>query len=344
MSQSKRTDVEAERLEQLVAGFAGKRIVVLGDLVADEFIYGDISRISREAPVLVLEHRRTISALGGGGNSVANLHALGARPIPVGIVGRDEPGKRLIARLKDHRIPASGVLSVAGYPTPTKTRVLAGGIHTRRQQIVRIDHGAAPVEHPAPTRSRLRRALETALRRADGLLVADYGYGAASPRFVAPLRSRLDRLGLPLTVDSRTRVTEFGGVTACTPNQEEVEQALNLETLDTERSVVDAGRRLLRKTGDRAVLMTRGARGMSLFERGKRPVHVPAYGSDEVADVTGAGDTVIAAFTLALVAGATFGEASRLANYAAGLVVTKAGTATVDARELIGAIREDRKR
>ena len=184
----------------------------------------------------------------------------------------------------------------------------------------------------------LRRNLRRCLERAEGLLIADYGYGAAGPEMLKGLRAIRS---MPVLVDSRERVTEFKGATGCTPNQEELERSLALEPLGDNSAVEKAGQRLLRRTGGRAVLVTRGARGMSLFERGNKPRHVAAYGSDEVADVTGAGDTVIAVFTLSLLAGASFLDAARLSNYAAGLVVMKAGTATVVSAELIAAISED---
>lgn len=331
---------DCSRLRGLVRRFAGRRIAVLGDLVADQFVYGDISRVSREAPVLILDEARTEVVPGGGANSVANLRALGAHPVPVGVTGRDEAGRRLRAELRRRRIDTSGLISAPGYRTPSKSRILAGGVHTRRQQIVRIDRGASHGELAARTRSTLRRTLRGLLREADGLLVADYGYGAASPEVFGGLERELERRGLVVTVDSRARVTRFRNVTACTPNQEELEQALGVETL-SDAETLPAGRKLLRRCGNDAVLVTRGAKGMILFQRGRPPLTIDAYGSDEVADVTGAGDTVIAAFTLALVAGAAAPDAARLANYAAGLVVAKAGTATVTPRELTAAVRED---
>lgn len=336
------TLAEADRLASIVRGFEGRRIVVLGDFVADEFVYGDIERISREAPVPILAHRKTVVVPGGGGNAVANLRALGARPFPVGVVGKDEAGRSLLAAFRRQGIDRSGVLVQPGYATPTKSRILAGGVHTRRQQIVRIDRGGSLSDDlPAPFRTGLRRALRSALRAAEGLLVADYGYGVATPSRLARVAAELERRGIPCLVDSRTRVVEFSGATACTPNQEELERALDLLPLERDDELEVAGRRLLRRTRDRAVLVTRGARGMCLFERSRPPVHIPAFGSDEVADVTGAGDTVIAAFALALLAGATPLDAARLANYAAGLVVLKAGTATLDRRELTEAVYED---
>jgi len=327
-------------LLDVVRRFRGQRVVVLGDLVSDEFVYGDIARISREAPVLILEHRRTAVVPGGAGNAVANLRALGAQPIPVGVVGRDEPGRGLVAEFRRRGIDCAGVLRRPEITTPCKTRVLAGGVHTRRQQIVRIDRGGGE-KLPRQVTAALGRAMRLALKRADGVLIADYGYGAATPEGTAALLNRIRRRGIPVTVDSRSRVAQFEDATACTPNQEEVERALKLSPLADEAAVEVAGRKLLRRTGNQAVLMTRGAGGMSLFRRRARPDHIPAHGSDEVADVTGAGDTVIAVFTLALLAGADFADAARLSNYAAGLVVMKAGTATISPDELTQAISEE---
>jgi rfaE bifunctional protein kinase chain/domain len=327
-----------DRLVGLVRAFAGLRVAVLGDLVADEFVYGDIARISREAPVPILTHRKTVVVPGGGGNAVANLRALDARPLPVGVVGRDEPGRRLLEEFKRAGISRTGIRVEPSYGTPSKSRILAGGVHTRRQQIVRVDRGGGGGDLPRSTLTALRRALREILGRADGLLVADYGYGTATPELVAGTAAARS---LPVLVDSRTRVTEFRAATGCTPNQEELERALGLEPLADRKAVETAGRRLLRRTGNKAVLVTRGAKGMFLFERAQPPLHIPAYGSDEVADVTGAGDTVIAVFTLALLAGAGFADAARLSNYAAGLVVMKAGTATVTAEELTAALDED---
>ena len=336
-----RASQDRERLLGIVRRFAGHRVAVLGDLVADEFVYGDIARISREAPVPILQHNRTVVVPGGGGNAVANLRALGAQPLPVGLVGRDEAGRRMLAEFKRMGIVRSGVLLEADYCTPTKSRILAGGVHTRRQQLVRIDRGGGDGLLPSRVRIALRRKLREVMRRADGLLVADYGYGAATPALLGGIASRLSARSLPVLVDSRAAVGDYRKATGCTPNQEELERALSLGPLADRSAVESAARKLLRRTGHEAVLVTRGARGMCLLERRRAPVHIPAYGSDEVADVTGAGDTVIATFTLALLAGAKFLDAARLSNYAAGLVVMKAGTATLSAAELMDAIRED---
>jgi rfaE bifunctional protein kinase chain/domain len=258
----------------------------------------------------------------------------------VGVTGRDEPGKRLLDSFRDMGISTDGIRAENGYETPTKSRILAGGVHTRRQQLVRVDRGTAHGSLEKTATAALASRLKKILTRAEGLLVADYGYGAATPELVARATGRRKTGALPATVDSRSRITSYRKLSACTPNQEELENALGLDGIPDERSMEEAGRLLLRKTGHRAVLVTRGARGMCLFERRRPTVMIPAFGSDEVADVTGAGDTVIATFTLALVCGADHHAAALLANYAAGLVVMKAGTATVGVEELHEAVQE----
>ena len=325
-------------LAEIVARFAGRRIAVAGDLVCDEFVHGDIARISREAPVLILEHARTEVVPGGAGNAVANLRALGASPLPVGVVGPDAAGQALVATFRAAGVSVAGIRVEHGYETPTKSRVLAGGVHTRRQQIVRIDRGSRHGDLPRGALARVRTRLRGALRGAHGLLLADYGYGAAPPELLARIPRRL--LPEVVTVDSRERVAAFRGVTACTPNQEEVERALRLPAPPSARTIGAAARALLKRTGNEAVLITRGAAGMVLLEPGAAPVAIPAFGAGEVADVTGAGDTVIAVFTLARASGASPEEAATLANVAAGLVVMKYGTATLTPRELLRALAD----
>jgi rfaE bifunctional protein kinase chain/domain len=334
---SKTTAPPTDRLVALIAGFRDRSVAVLGDLVCDEFVHADISRVSREAPVLILEQTRVDLVPGGGGNAVANLQALGARPVPVGVVGPDETGAHLVALFRRMGVETSGIAAERGYGTPTKSRILAGGVHTRRQQIVRVDRGARHGEFSLAMTARLAARLARAIRGAEGLLVADYGYGAATPSIFRAARARL--VGKTVTVDSRGRVGAFRGVAGCTPNLEELENAIGLSGAPDDRGVTAAARELLRRTGNRAVLVTRGAQGMVLFRRGAPAFVVPPFGAGEVADVTGAGDTVIATYTLALLAGGSPEEAAVLANTAAGIVVMKYGTATVSPKELTAAIR-----
>ena len=337
---SRKATPSTARLIALVSKFRGQRVAVLGDLVGDEFVHGDIARISREAPVLILEQTRIDCVPGGAGNAVANLRALGARPVPVGIVGRDETGKRLLALFRRMGVVTSGIAAEPGYGTPTKSRILAGGVHTRRQQIVRVDRGARHGELPRAITARLAARLTRALRGVDGLLVADYGYGAAPPGLVRSVAKQL--AGKIVTVDSRGRVAAFRRVAGCTPNQEELEDAVGLSRAPDDRGVATAGRELLSKTGNGTVLVTRGAKGMILFRKNAPPFPIPPFGSGEVADVTGAGDTVIATYTLALLAGGSPEDAAVLANTAAGIVVMKYGTATVSPKELIAALRSSK--
>jgi rfaE bifunctional protein kinase chain/domain len=329
-----------ERLARLVGSLRGRRVLVLADLVADEFLYGRIERVSREAPVLILQYDRTDLRLGGGANAAHNLRTLGGRPVPLGVVGRDDAGRRLRGLLSERGVSARGVVADPAYVTPVKTRILAGGVHSTKQQVVRIDKATR-----LPERSASRRRVAAALRAfrgpVHGVLVSDYGFGLCDAGLASAAVAFARRRRIPVTVDSRFGMLGFRGMTAVTPNESEVEAALGVTIGHDARRLEAAGRTLLRRLGVAAALVTRGSDGMALFEPGKPTLHIPIYGSDQVADVTGAGDTVIAAFTLALAAGASPAEAAHLANYAGGIVVMKRGTATVSAAELARAIAQD---
>ena len=324
-----------DRLSQLVASFRGKRLVVFGDLIADEYVYGRVARVSREAPVLILEYDATEIVPGGAGNAANNVASLGATVTLVSLVGRDEAGRRLF-KVLPRGVERSGLARPGGYRTPVKTRILAGGIHSAKQQVVRIDRFTGEPVADAH-REAAERVARKAVKGADAVLVSDYGSGLVTPKFVHELAG-LVKTGTPVLIDSRYALTKYRGLTACTPNESEVEQVLGV-TIDDQAQVLErAGRALLTRTRMQAVLVTRGSRGMALFEAGKKTVHIPIFGSDQIADVTGAGDTVMATMTLALASGASFEEAARLANFAGGLVVMKRGTATVSAAELRRAV------
>ena len=330
------------RLEALVRRFRGRRVLVLADLVADEFVYGRVERISREAPVLILRHDMTDVRLGGGANAAHNIGTLGARPLPFGVLGSDVHGKRLRALFREKRIPTTGIVTSPGYATPAKARILAGRAHSTQQQIVRLDR-YAPLPARSPARRSLARALVSLRGPVDGVLVSDYGCGLLDASLVRAAVAFARRRRIPVAVDSRFALLRFRGMTAVTPNEPEVEEALGVTIGHDRRKLEAAGRTLLRRLACQAVLVTRGSDGMALFEPGKPPLHIPIHGSDEVADVTGAGDTVIATFTLALASGATPAEAALLANYAGGIVVMKHATATVSAEELVSAVRQDER-
>jgi D-glycero-beta-D-manno-heptose-7-phosphate kinase len=325
--------LDSAELLAVVDALKARTVAVVGDIVADEFVYGRVARVSREAPVLILEYDSTEVVPGAGGNAANNVAALGGRAVLVGVVGRDEHARRLSAALST-RVDQRSLVRAATHHTPVKTRILAGGIHSAKQQVVRIDRSVNGVV-TRDIRSLFERRTLAAVMQADAVLLSDYGSGLVTPAFVSKLRTALRREGrpVPMLVDSRYRVLDYRGLTACTPNESEVEQALGV----LER----AGRALLQHTGMQAVLITRGGRGMALFVPDTPTVHIPIFGSDEIADVTGAGDTVMATMALALAAGSTFEAAARLANYAGGIVVMKRGTATASAEEIRRAVRSD---
>ena len=330
--------MDSAQLLALIDALTDRHVAVIGDVVADEFVYGRVARVSREAPVLILEYDSTEIMPGGGGNAANNVAALGGRASLVAVVGRDEPGRRLLDALH-RRVNQRRIVRAAGRETPVKTRILAGGVHSAKQQVVRIDRAIRrPVDRTVKEMFE-KYAIQAALT-ADAVLLSDYGAGLVSPELAARIRAALGRAGrpIPVLVDSRYRLLDYRGLTACTPNESEVEQALGVRIDDHAAVLERAGREILRRTGAEAVLITRGGRGMALFVPRESTVHIPIYGSDEIADVTGAGDTVMAAMALALAAGARFEAAARLANYAGGLVVMKRGTATVSADELRAAV------
>ncbi|HEU4928160.1 MAG TPA: PfkB family carbohydrate kinase [Vicinamibacterales bacterium] len=332
-----------DRLLSIVDEFAGVRVAILGDLLVDEFIYGRISRVSREAPVLILEYDSTDIVPGGAGNAANNVAALGGSATAIGVAGEDQAGRRLLEAMRE-QIDVRSIVTHRSLTTPTKTRILAGGVHSAKQQVVRVDRTAgAPV--PEQVRTALGRRLSAALARSDALLVSDYGSGLVTPALVRTAQRTLRGPGShqpPVLVDSRYSLLKYRRMTMCTPNESEVEALLGVRIGEDSRVLERAGRTLLARTGAAGVLITRGSRGMALFEPNRATLHIPIFGSDQIADVTGAGDTVIATMTLALAAGGTADEAARLANYAGGLVVMKRGTATVTADELKQAIRADR--
>ena len=332
--------VDLTRLLDIVASFPRRTICVMGDFVLDQFVSGEISRISREAPVLILRHRRTEAYPGGAANAVNNLADLGAKVLPVGVVGDDNEGKMLLDCFRGKRIDTSGILRMRHRATTTKTRYLAGWTHSTEQQVLRVDR--EPREGlPERIRKSLERKSRKAAKGADAVLVSDYGLGAASPEIVRKLSAKC------MTLDSRYRLLEYRSlsITAATPNEPELEAAYHVTVGNDTRRLEELGRRTLRDLGLEALVVTRGKDGMAVFENGagkqEHAHNIAIYGSDAPVDVTGAGDTVIAVFTLALAAGASYIEAAHLANYAGGVVVMKRRTATVTRAELEAVLRRE---
>ena len=330
------------RLLQLAEGMKGKLIIVYGDVVADRFIYGTPKRISREAPVLILRQYRDDILLGGAGNAINNILSLGGLPIPVSVVGQDPEGSRLLDQLTAQGVDCGGILRVDRYKTPTKVRILGGMPHASRQQIVRYDIEDEFAMTPEEA-ERFSTLLRQKMAACNAALISDYGYGVVSPAVAANLTRYAH--GKPVTLDSRYGLLSFPGVTAATPNEEEAASAagtIPFDGDDGDDRLEQVAQTIQQALDSDAVLITRGSRGMALFERDSPgALLIPVSGTDQVADVTGAGDTVIATFTLALAAGASFAEASKLANYGGGIVVMKMGTATVSNDELKRAIERD---
>lgn len=326
-------------LAECVEKFSGKTIVLLGDFVADEFRYGDISRVSREAPVLILKHRETQVLPGGGANAANNLASLGAKVLPITVVGDDAAGDALFQYFRQKGVSTSGILRVKGRATPTKSRFLAGWAHTVAQQVLRFDY-EPQARLPDGTHKKIRQKLSASLRKADALAVSDYGFGVATPELVREAAGKL-RKPMPITLDARYGLHGYAksGITSATPNEAELEAEHHTTIGSDAAELARAGCATLSSMKLQALLVTRGRHGMALFEAADRLTHIPVHGSDQAVDVTGAGDTVLAAYTLAVACGASPLEAAQIANIAGGLVVMKRGTATVSRQELLDAIR-----
>ena len=321
-----------ERLISIVRRFPQRRILVVGDSIADQFVYGAISRVSREAPVFILRHEQTETVPGGAANCAVNLAALGAQVSLISVAGDDEAGRALVEKLNAAGVDCRGVLTSPALRTTTKVRILAGQLHSTRQQVIRIDYEDQPLSDPE-LRERLRECILEQAQTADAVIISDYNYGVADAEMASFTRDAAAARKIPVLADSRFQLSNFAGFTSATPNQDEVEQLLGgeftrLDELET------ASEELREQLGYRALLVTRGSQGMMLLEDGVAAVHLDAVGAREPVDVTGAGDTVIAAYTLALASDSSFPDAARLANYAGGLVVMKRGTASVTGEEL----------
>jgi D-glycero-beta-D-manno-heptose-7-phosphate kinase len=334
--------VDLAALGELVERFAGKKIILFGDFVADEFQFGEISRVSREAPVLILRHRGTTVAPGGGANAASNLAALGAKVYPITVVGEDAAGNSLTEYFRKIGVDTSGIVRAKDWITPTKTRFLAGWTHTVAQQVLRVDRepGEPP---PEKILTKIAANLQTKLRSADGMAISDYGFGVASPMAVKRAMHGKSSAGVT-ALDARYRLDAYTncGIKAATPNEAELEALHHTHIGRDWNELERCGKSTLKKMGLQSLLVTRGKDGMALFERaGNKLRRIPVHGSDQAVDVTGAGDTVLAAYTLALASGASALEAAQVANIAGGLVVMKRGTAVVTSAELLGAIRAE---
>ncbi|HKG12980.1 MAG TPA: D-glycero-beta-D-manno-heptose-7-phosphate kinase [Pyrinomonadaceae bacterium] len=323
-----------QRAAELVSRFRERRIVVYGDVMLDEFVWGDVTRISPEAPVPVVEIRRESVHLGGAANVLSNLRALGVRSALVGVVGQDRAGERVRAELREAgALDAEENLIVdVSRPTTVKTRIIA-----HSQLVVRADRERrAPLD--ATVEERVVETLRRLLRGADALVVSDYDKGAVTPAALDEVLPAAEAAGVPVLIDPKIRnFDSYRPATLVTPNHHEALKVTNSDD-DTDDGMARAARAIRERLGCRSVLITRGERGMMLLEEDGEPVYVPTA-AREVFDVTGAGDTVIATLAASIAAGATLAEAAMLANHAAGIVVGKIGTATASADELLASFR-----
>ena len=324
------------RLLPIIERFEHTTVLVVGDLIADVYVVGNTSRISREAPVLILDFDSERVFLGGAGNAANNVRSCGAHAFLAGVIGTDGYGDAVCAELEKRGISSDAILRVDTVNTSIKTRILAGGRHTTRQQIVRVDKCPC-LAIAEEARSDLQDRIEKAARNADAIIISDYGHGLVSDDVFQALLRVANERDIPITVDTRYDIRRFSGVTAQTPNETEIEELLSVPLQTDEARLVEEGAELRQQLLLEALLITRGSKGMMLIDEIGHEA-IPIFGSDEVADVTGAGDTVVAVFTLSLACGASFREAAHLANIAGGIVVTKRGTATVSAYELIDAV------
>ena len=333
------TSLTTSRLRSLTGSFSGKRVLVIGDMVADEYLIGRPARISREAPVLILELSEERTVPGGASNVAVNTCTLGAEVFLAGVVGDDLPGRRLRRAISDLGMHQDGLVTDLQRPTSTKTRVMAGSPQIVQQHIVRIDR-VDTSEVGEPSKGQILDYIQQVLPTVDAVVLSDYENGVISPDIIEvciPMARQLNKI---VVVDSHGSLSRFQGVTALTPNQPEAELSLGM-TISTLDELNEAGERLLNVCHARGVLITRGSEGMSLFETGKPPLHLPVHRLDhasEIVDTNGAGDTVAATFTLALTAGASMAEAAYIANAAAALVVRRLGCASNTPQELMNVI------
>jgi rfaE bifunctional protein kinase chain/domain len=320
-------------LLQAVSRFAKGRVLVVGDLAIDEMVYGNTARLSREAPVLILQHRHTDIILGAAGNAAHNIAKLGAKRVSiVGVSGKDYYCSLLLDALQRDGLDATGLVQDEDRPTTTKTRISGTANQSVTQQVVRIDRESHQTVS-ASVENKLLDHITAMATQVDALLLSDYDLGVVTPTMIDHCRTQARKHGLVFSVDSQQDLTRFQGATVVTPNQPEAERNLGFE-LTTMADVLRGGQALLERTGVENVLITRGSEGMALFEQDGAVTHVPVFNRSEVFDVTGAGDTVIGTLTLALATGTPMMEAAVLGNLAASLVVKRFGASTTSVPEL----------
>jgi D-glycero-beta-D-manno-heptose-7-phosphate kinase len=329
--------ISKTRLKQCIENLSNGRLIVVGDLLIDELLEGKPERISREAPVLILEHVDTEMLPGGAANTAHNVTALGAYCHAFGVAGMDEYSHKLEALLDKHKI-AHSIIHDPARPTTVKTRILSKA-HSLKQQLLRLDRISHDPIDSAIQMLLVQKLEQLAKSGFHGLLLSDYRAGVICPNVILGCRQFARDNNLVIVVDAQDSFERFQDVDLITPNQPDAEKAVGFDFVD-QNSLLRGGKELLTLTGAKAVLITRGANGMSLFRKGAQPFHLPVFDRSEVFDVTGAGDTVVATMTLAMVTGSSPEEATALGNLAAGIVVRKSGTAVTSQEEMISTLEQ----
>ncbi len=324
---------------KLVDSFAGKKVLVLGDFILDEYIYGETERISREAPVLILRYNKSTYIAGGGANPVMNIKDLGGEPVPVSVAGNDNYSDILLKMMSEKGVDTSYIVKTDSYSVPVKARVMAGSVHTVKQQVVRIDR-YYDGDIDKKTETALINNLKEIMPKTDAVLVSDYGGGIITDRVIKYINSEAKK-GVKVVVDSRYSLKKYKYIATGTPNETEAGPLVGIEKY-TDKDVEKTGKLLIKAMKSRGMIITRGSRGMMVFEK-NTVKSISAFGTDEIVDVSGAGDTVSSIVTLALACGASLYDAASLANIGGGIVVMKRGTATVTSNELKGVIKKNVK-
>jgi len=335
---NRRGVVDLQKLTSSIRKMQGRRVLVIGDMAADVYLDGKIGRISREAPVLILEQANKRVVAGGAANAAANAATLGGEVYAVGVLGNDEYGVKMREILSGYEIHTEGLITDSSRPTVSKTRIIAGGRATVSQQIVRIDN-----ESKEPLSKRVEAEIiaqiDKILPNVEGIVLSDYGGGTITEGVKKWLIRYAGKNKLPSIVDSRYDIARFEGIGYIKQNDSELAAFAGHELKDMS-ALIDAGANLLKKLNANGALITRGEKGMSLFERSGAVHHIPVSDKSEVFDVSGAGDTCVAAFILALIGEINPVSAARISNYAAGVAVRKLGTSTVSYEELYNALNK----
>lgn len=324
--------MDLDRFERQLGEFSSKCITILGDFILDEYLIGETKRVSREAPVIVIDHRESVYHPGGAANAAQNVGSLGAVPRAFGILGQDREGDILTEILEGRGADTRGLFRDSAVKTSVKTRILAGDLHAQKQQVARIDRtGKLPVS--CQGLSNLEGMVDDMVKGADGILISDYGMGAAPTPISDRLITRCREAGIPVVVDSRFQLMAFRGATVATPNEVELFDAMNVGRRDPD-ALDSLAPRVIAKLELDGLIVTRGSHGMQVFGADGTNQPVGIVGTRDVTDVTGAGDTVAAAVALTLACGGSLVEAAVMATYAAAVVVMKRGTATARPEEL----------